>query len=455
MLAPAARTALLEEIALRGATLVAEEKLGFGTTPSLGPGGLAPKPYAVRLFVAATGTGHVVMPGGLAMTVDPGSTVALSAPDGESRDVWVVSEAPAPPFVSLWRPSIEAARVQRTPRELPSRAADNLFWLGRYTERADWTLRVLRTALSRLEEDSGPRQDLGAARKALEILLAKDQPDAPSAREPTDPRLIAELARVLMTATDRSYGLPRTLDHIHRVASLSRDRLSHEAWRTLNAFHAGARWRMDRVPASTGESLDRLDAGLAILAAFNGLVHENMTRNFGWSFLDMGRRLSRAFNLSELLLAVFARNDREDETGSLLFVLELADSFITYRSRYRQAPMLALVLDLLMMDETNPRSLAFQLAELSRHLDTLPQAGRGGDRIEEQRIVLGLRNQIQLADVLSLGESDAGGTRPRLAELLRANVASLPQLSDAIARRYFNLKEQEPRWIRARSRHPS
>ena len=117
--------------------------------------------------------------------------------------------------------------------------------------------------------------------------------------------------------------------------------------------------------------------------------------------------------------------------------------------------MLALVLDLLMMDETNPRSLAFQLAELSRHLDTLPQAGRGGDRIEEQRIVLGLRNQIQLADVLSLGESDAGGTRPRLAELLRANVASLPQLSDAIARRYFNLKEQEPRWIRARSRHPS
>jgi uncharacterized alpha-E superfamily protein len=205
--------------------------------------------------------------------------------------------------------------------------------------------------------------------------------------------------------------------------------------------------------ASTGESVDLLDTGLGILAAFNGLMHENMTRNFGWSFLDMGRRLSRALNLSELLLAVFGKKEREDETGRLMFMLELADSFITYRSRYRQAPMLALVLDLLIMDETNPRSVAFQLAELARHLDALPQAGRGGALIEEQRVVLGLRNQIQLADVRSLGASDAGASRSRLVELLRGQVASLPQLSDAIARRYFNLKEQEPRWVRAGSRH--
>jgi hypothetical protein len=123
---------------------------------------LVPKPYAVRLFVAATANGFVAMPGGLAMTVDESSAVALSAPDGESRDVWVVSDANLPPHVSLWRPAIEVAQVQRSPHDLPSRAADNLFWLGRYTERADWTMRVLRTCLSRLQEDSGPRQDLPA-----------------------------------------------------------------------------------------------------------------------------------------------------------------------------------------------------------------------------------------------------------------------------------------------------
>ena len=96
---------LLQEIEIRGAALVAEEKVGFGTTPSLTPAGLVPKPYALRLFVAATSNGFAVLPGGLAMTVDPDQTVALSAPDGESRDVWVVSEATPPPFTSLWRPT--------------------------------------------------------------------------------------------------------------------------------------------------------------------------------------------------------------------------------------------------------------------------------------------------------------------------------------------------------------
>ena len=172
-LEPAELDTLLQEIEIRGASLVAEAKVGFGTTPSLTPAGLMPKPYALRLFVTSTSNGFAVLPGGLAMTVDPDQTVALSAPDGESRDVWVVSDAAPPPFTSLWRPTIEAARVERAPQDLPSRAADNLFWLGRYTERADWTMRVLRICLSRLQEDSAPRQDLRACRTALEILLVE------------------------------------------------------------------------------------------------------------------------------------------------------------------------------------------------------------------------------------------------------------------------------------------
>ena len=139
-----------------------------------------PKPYALRLFVTATSNGFAVMPGGLAMTVDPDNTVALSAPDGESRDVWVVSDAVA---AALHQPvaadACEAARVERSPQDLPSRAADNLFWLGRYTERADWTMRVLRICLSRLQEDSAPRQELRASRTALEILLSKEEGKVP------------------------------------------------------------------------------------------------------------------------------------------------------------------------------------------------------------------------------------------------------------------------------------
>lgn len=452
-LSPAELDTLLQEIEIRGASLVAEAKVGFGTTPSLTSAGLVPKPYALRLFVTATSSGFAVLPGGLAMTVDPDSTVALSAPDGESRDVWVVSDATPPPFASLWRPTIEAARVQRAPQDLPSRAADNLFWLGRYTERADWTMRVLRICLSRLQEDSAPRQELRASRTALEILLSKEDGEVPGEWERTDARLIEQQARNLMMSADWYYGLPRTLDNIHRVASITRDRLSLEAWRTLNDFYASRRWRADAMPTSMGDSLRLLDDGLRVLAAFHGLTHENMTRNFGWSFLDMGRRLSRAHNVAELLLGIFGTaKGGDDEAGSLLFVLELADSFITYRSRYRLAPLLPLVLDLLLIDESNPRSIAFQLAELSRHIDSLPQSGEGGARIEEQRMALSLLTNVRLADVESLAKVESDGARTNLQKLLGEQVSALPVLSDVIGRRYFNLVEKGVKWVRARSR---
>jgi uncharacterized alpha-E superfamily protein len=136
----------------------------------------------------------------------------------------------------------------------------------------------------------------------------------------------------------------------------------------------------------------------------------------------------------------------------LLFVLELADSFITYRSRYRLAPMLPLVLDLLLLDESNPRSVAFQLAALSRHIDTLPQSDEGSSRNEEQRLALSLLSQMRLADMASLDKAEADGARLGLQKLLSEQVASLPVLSGVIGRRYFNLTEKDAKWSRVYSR---
>lgn len=455
-MSPEQRQRLIAEIERHGTRLVAERKLGFGTTPSLGAEGLTAKPYALRLFVAMTDKGPVVMPGGLAMTVDPNASVALSAPDGEARDVWVISDDAVPPFVSLWKPTFEAAQIQRSPRELPSRAADNLFWLGRYVERADWTLRVLRHSLSRIEEDTGPRTDYSAARKAIETILAKDagpQPREAPADTPTSPQLIRELAYELMTSPRHAFGLPQTLGHVHRIASLVRDRLSQEAWRSLNTFYARPAWQPANAPRTIGESLDLLDSGIGALAGFNGLMHENMTRNFGWSFLDMGRRLSRALNLSDVMLAAFGAIEGEyEDAGSLQFVLELGDSFITYRSRYRLTPVLPLVLDLLLIDETNPRSLAFQLAALVEHVDQLPQSGQRLQRIEESRLLLSLLTQVRVSDVNALAAVDGDHRRSGLQSLLKEQITMLPQISDALGRRYFALTEKEPRWVRSGTR---
>jgi uncharacterized circularly permuted ATP-grasp superfamily protein/uncharacterized alpha-E superfamily protein len=444
---------LLQEIEIGGASLVAEAKVGFGTTPSLTPDGLVPRPYALRLFVTATSDGFAVLPGGLAMTVDPGRTVALSAPDGHSRDVWVIGEAPPPPFASLWRPTIESARIRRVPEELPSRAAENLFWLGRYTERADWTMRVLRTALGRLQEDTDARQSLRACHTALASLLPDDDAETPGTRDAVGPQLIEELALGIMTLPEESYGLPRTLASIHRIASLARDRLSLEAWRTLNEFHASRRWRSDAVPSARGDALALLDDGLRVLAAFNGLAHENITRSFGWTFLDLGRRLARAQSLAALIGGMFGTAaGAEEEPGSLLFTLEVADSFITYRSRYRLEPMLPLVLDLLLLDDTNPRSIAFQLERIAGHIDTLPQSAASGRRIEEQRLALSLLTAVRLADVAPLAEADDGGERAGLKKLLDEQVWALDALSDLVGRRYFNLVEKGIRWVRAGER---
>lgn len=448
------RRALIAEIELNGAALVAEEKVALGTAPSYGAHGLEPKPFAIRVFATAVAGGFAVMPGGLAMTVNPGGSMAVTSTDTASRDVWVLSDEAQPAFQSLLRPAITTAHIERTPHDLPSRAADNLFWLGRYIENVDWTFRVLRNCLGRIEADVGPRMGATLMRALLNDMLDPDSRSQAVTSSDVDPSVVVEeLANRVLTSTDRVNALPQTLGRMHQVASLTRDRLSNEAWRTLNAFYSGRRWEPHSMPSTIGESLDLIDTGLGVVAAFNGLSHENMTRNFGWSFLDMGRRSSRALNLSRMLRMAFVADETGIDDGpNALFALELADSFITYRSRYRLDPMLPLVLDLLIVDETNPRSLAYQLAHLSSHIERLPQGGKGRDRTDIHRMASSMLEAVRQADIATLALPPAGQPRPALGSLLTDVSLGFPSLIDAITRRYFSVVEKEPRWIRAQSR---
>ena len=436
------RERLKAEIALHGSRLVAEEKIGFSTSPAFEGDNLAARPFAVRLFVAHTGSAFEAMPGGLAMTVDPKRAVALSAPDGHTRDVWVLSEAQQAPHVSLWRPKLETARVERSQRVVQSRVADDLYWLGRYAERADWTMRMLRGALRRIGEDGGTFGGLGAVRRCLDMRLTDPETADGVLRGRSDTGDIEGRCLDLVSRARSPRTLARTLEGLYQVSYLVRDRLSHEAWQTLSRFRPGEAWMRALNTAGPAALLDLLDEGLAALSSFNGLTHENMTRNFGWSFLDMGRRLERAYNLSEAILTLFIPPpDPEEETSSLLLLLELADSFITYRSRYRLDPMLALVLDLLLLDEANPRALAYQLAAISKHLETLPDARQGVSLAEDRRLILSLLTAVRLADVMAIAEED---DRATLETLMREQLQTLPELSNAVARHYFNLTEETP-----------
>ena len=442
------RRALEVEIELHGATLVAEEKISFSSAPVLTADGLMPLPFAVRCFVAKTDTGFRAMPGGLAMTVNPERAVALNAPDGHTRDVWIVSDAEQVPHVSLWRPTLETAHVERSQRVIQSRVADDLFWLGRYAERADWTMRVMRGALRRIAEDNGPATGRRGARKCLELLLDTRGNPKPEAGGDAPPDLEGLIATVIK-GRNAPRSLEQTCKGLNRVAHLTRDRLSLEAWQTLAKFGPGNAWGASLAASSPNTLLDQLDEGLASVAAFNGLMHENMTRNFGWSFLDMGRRLERAYNLSEAILALFIPATGEDEEqGRLLLLLELADSFITYRSRYRLDPLLPLVLDLLLLDDANPRSVAFQLTALEGHMARLPDAKPGRGLSEDRRILLSLSTSIRLADIEAMA---AQPDRHDLAQLMREHVLMLPELSSAVSRHYFNLIADAPHRVQTRS----
>jgi uncharacterized alpha-E superfamily protein len=442
------RKLLAEEIDLRGAELVAEERVGFGTTPTFTSEGLRPQPFAVRLFVASTAEGYAVMPGGLAMQVAPDRAVSLSAPDARTRDVWVISDGELPPHRSLWQPTIDTARVQRSQRVIQSRVADDLFWLGRYGERTDWLMRVLRSALQRLQEDTAPSDGQGAARACLRALLLRDEVPGTELAGESNRAAIERMVRLLISSSSGRRTLDRTLDKLYRVASLTRDRLSLEGWRVLSHFRPGEDWRKALLMGGTEEMLDHIEDGLGWLAAFNGLMHENMTRNYGWSFLEMGRRMERAFNLSEAILSLFGEPlEREEETGRLMFLLELADSFITYRSRYRLDPMLPLVLDLLLLDETNPRSLAYQLSGISTHLASLPQSRHGASLPEERRVILALLTSVRLADVEAFA---ADATRRELRAVMGEQLHLLPKLTTAVERRYFSLTEEEPHRVHTR-----
>jgi uncharacterized alpha-E superfamily protein len=402
----------------------------------------------VRLFVAATADGFTVMPGGLAMAVASDLAVALSAPEARTRDVWIMADGEMPPHRSLWQPTIETARVQRSQRVIQSRVADDLFWLGRYGERSDWIMRVLRSALLRLLEDTTPSDSQGAARTCLQALLEQDEVEGvPPPQEPNQ-AAIASMVRLLIDARSGKRTLDATLDKLYRVSSLTRDRLSLEAWRVLSHFRPGEDWRRAIVTASPETALDLVEDGLGWLSAFNGLMHENMTRNYGWAFLDMGRRLERAYNLSAAIASLFGRPlDREEETGRLVFLLELADSFITYRSRYRLDPMLGLVLDLLLLDETNPRSLAYQLASVSDHLAALPQSKQGASLTEERRLILSMLTSVRLADVEAIA---ADMTRTQLRSAMHEQLSQMPELTTAIERRYFSLTEERPHRVHTR-----
>jgi uncharacterized alpha-E superfamily protein len=233
------------------------------------------------------------------------------------------------------------------------------------------------------------------------------------------------------------YGLRRTLEGCRHNAILARGVLSQDGWRILNNLFNDKRWRRAPRPVLAAPPIDIVNDGIHHLVAFAGSAAENMTRNYAWRFLDIGKRIERALQMVDLAAALTVQRPSDvDESLALTALLEIGDSYMTYRSRYAVTPMVVPVLDLLILDESNPRSLAYQLVTLENHLAALPHDGPY--RSPSLRKVLGLLTDLRLTDPDRLAEEDDGA---RLHDFFARARADLMPVSELLGRAYFVLAE--------------
>jgi uncharacterized circularly permuted ATP-grasp superfamily protein/uncharacterized alpha-E superfamily protein len=415
---------------------VAQERVMLSTAPCWNGGAIVPQSVALRVYVVANGDGYCVMPGGLTR-VSPGAGGQFISMQhgGSSKDTWVASETPVEDVTLLDSPS-QIVELRRTGNNLPSRLADNFFWLGRYSERADATARLLRSALQRFspERNSGAMPLLAPL---LQTLHAQGQLpglfEQPELRQNPE-ALEAEILAAIFDPS-RNGSLRHSMDHLHRLAVLVRDRTSNDMWRVLNQLHHRLATPASSLVLLAGDAAGVLSQALLGLAAFHGLARENMTRAQAWRFLDMGLRIERAMYLCTLLDATLHSPDAENPSV-LEAVLEVADSSITFRSRYNLLPHAPAVFDLVLLDDKNPRSVLFQIAQLAKHFEHLPREreAAAGSGINILRDCL---ERLHRLDARELASARATQTESTVSRVIEGTLRDLPRLSDAIAACYF------------------
>ncbi len=438
---PMERERLVHDIERNGHDFVGQQTPSLSMAPvSLPAGRLEAAPIVLRVYVGVTDEGYQVMPGGLTRIAAGSDPRAAWLEAGDvSKDTWVLSDQPVEQF-SLLAQRQDSRRLRRAGRELPSRAADNLFWLGRYTERAEGAVRLFRSLVTRLGGEMGSTRSVVSPERVVSMLIVQKHLSARRGRRAMQEGREAverELWTILFDPECKD-GLATVLDSVRRNAEAVRERLSFDTFRILRdlteIIHT---WQL--TPGhETDDALRLLNRLIQYLAAFNGMVMENMTRGYGWRFLDMGRRLERLRAMIQLIQQLAVRGDPQND-GALELLLELADSTMTYRARYQAAPQLPAVLDLLLCDESNPRSAVFQIVTLSEHMTHLPNADNDGLMTPDQRIITRLSSELRLADAAELGATVSRfDTRVELDRLARRIDRGVHQLSDHIAEHFFS-----------------
>nr|WP_255699960.1 circularly permuted type 2 ATP-grasp protein [Jiella avicenniae] len=378
-----------------GVALVGQEIAALSTTPVWGRKGLEPRPVTLRAFLMRDEDGWHVMPGGFARVADSRDARVISMQrGGGSIDVWIGSDTAAKPVTLLGQNGDRFAR--RLPGALPARAADNLFWLGRYAERGEVAARLLRLHAARAGE--------GWSEGELEARIAT----------------ILEDYGVEIDGGRPERGLLALARQAADTASRIRERFSPDAWRTLKDVVALI---LEAIAEKDEDVVGLTSSVLTHLSGFAGLAHENMYQFTGWRFMQCGRALERGQATAATVSALLAA---EPPAGALEAILTFTDSSVTYRRRYSVDLSEETVVDLAVLDPLNPRSLAFQVNTLAEVTSALPGVHLGETPDLLLRRLARLKVRLQTADA---GEVDTA--------FLDRIVGDLALISDLLTQRYL------------------
>ena len=363
-LAKAERQKIGDRVRSRPYDYVAQEHVPLSTAPVWDRGHVYSRSLVLRTYVLNTDSGWMAMPGGLVRVAGADGPVVSMQRGGRSKDAWVLWDAAVDKF-SMLRPRDQPVQLQRTFPDLPSRAADNLFWLGRYAERAEGIARLLRCLMTRVRRANAAELAclfrLHGCFDSQHSILPEDRP--PTARDLEDELLS------MMSDAKRPDSLASILEEVQRVGGNLRERLSVDMSRLVVELAKSAHTEEYMLFVDYSAVLSGC---LELLSAFSGMERENITRGPGWIFMSLGRRLERAMYSVRQLRELAGLMD-QDSWPILEYLLEVADSSMTYRSRYFTTLQPLAVLDVLLADETNPRALNFQMAHLRDLYQKLPR----------------------------------------------------------------------------------
>lgn len=430
---------LLQKIQQQPAQFVAQERIEKPHIPSLIGNKLEPRPAILRTFAVAAENSYIVMPGGLTRVGNEVGSPIISMQAGcPSKDTWITATEPERVTDSnsndTGNTELEASLMS-----LPSRVIENLFWMGRYAERAEASLRILRTVFIMLNDEQAISK---AAQRILLRSITEVTGTHPGFSNASDELLENPEEELLLIIKDgsRAGSIKSTLNSLLYCADESKELLSSDTIRVINDI----RDALDDLDSTLAGGLssapeEDLDPLVIPLIALSGLMQESMVRGVGWHFMDMGRRVERSVQIMKTITTLVTQVDDDSDNKTLLdAMLRSMEVFITYRRHSRTRNGIELGLELVILDDSNPRSLIFQFERLQAHFTAVRRMDSNLKGLEEEdRILLEAVTSLKLSRITALAENKEG-SRAELSSLLIRLNSLLSDFTNILSDKYFD-----------------